>query len=57
MEFLEKNFTDLELNSACDLLKSITPSEPFRSKDLLYTGQNEVYKDDFPGKLMRNGKY
>lgn len=57
MLFLDKPYTKLELESACDVLTSITPSEPLNNEGKLYKGRYENYDDKFPGDKLRHGDY
>lgn len=50
-------FTQLELESAKELLYKISPLEPLSEEQYSYYGENQIYDRSFDGGSMKNGVY
>lgn len=57
MKQLGEIFSNLEIASAADFLKSIVPLEPLRDAENSFEGTNQDYDETFKGSLMRHGTY
>ena len=57
MKQLGEVFSDLEIASSADFLKTIVPLEPLRSEENSFEAVNQNFNESFKGSLMRHGTY